>query len=213
MMIEQIGEDLALPKNRLESCRNERIQKLWKEQVAVLARCRRTELKALAAIRKHCDLTARLDLIQRVGGSGLPTAVLSWSGCPRSARSRVSKPQPSLGLRLTTMTAATTSASVTSSAGANACAGRSIPPRCAGSPLLELAADSPLQALDRRRQRPQARPHRLRQEAARFINTVAARPGRSSRRKPQVRRRPSRSVIASTRSVSPAGCASMSHFC
>ncbi len=75
-MIEQIGEDIAKLKNRLESCRNERIQKLWKQQIALLAKCRRAEFKALvAAIRKHRDLAARLDLIYSVGGSGMPTAV------------------------------------------------------------------------------------------------------------------------------------------
>jgi len=75
-MIEQIGEDIAKLKNRLESSRNEHIQKLWKEQIALLARHRRAEFKTLvAAIRKHRDLSARLDLIYSVGGSGLPTAV------------------------------------------------------------------------------------------------------------------------------------------
>jgi len=75
-MIDQIKEDIAKLKNRLESCRNERIQKFWKEQIALLAKHRRAEFKALvAAIRKHRDLAARLDLIYSVGGSGLPTAV------------------------------------------------------------------------------------------------------------------------------------------
>jgi transposase len=75
-MIEQIGEDIAKLKNRLESCRNERIQKLWKEQIVLLAKHKRAELKALVtAIRKYRDLAARLDLIESVGGSGLPTAV------------------------------------------------------------------------------------------------------------------------------------------
>ena len=75
-MIEQIGEDIAKLKNRLESCRNEWIQRFWKEQIALLAKSRRAEFKALvAAIRKHPDLAARLDLIYSVGGSGLPTAV------------------------------------------------------------------------------------------------------------------------------------------
>lgn len=75
-MIDQITEDIARLKNRLESCRNERFQKLWKEQIAFLTKHKRTELKALvAAIRKHRDLAARLDLIESVGGSGLPTAV------------------------------------------------------------------------------------------------------------------------------------------
>lgn len=75
-MIDQITEDIARLKNRLESCRNERFQTLWKEQIALLAKHKRAELKALvAAIRKHRDLAARLDLIESVGGSGLPTAV------------------------------------------------------------------------------------------------------------------------------------------
>lgn len=75
-MIDQIGDDIAKFKNRLENCRNERIRKLWKEQIALLAKHKRTEFKALvAAIRKHRDLAARLDLIYSVGGSGLPTAV------------------------------------------------------------------------------------------------------------------------------------------
>jgi transposase len=75
-MIGQIGQDIAKLKNRLESCRNERIQKLWKEQIALLAKHKRAEFKALvAAIRKHRDLSARLDLIESVAGSGLPTAV------------------------------------------------------------------------------------------------------------------------------------------
>ena len=75
-MIDQIQEDIAKLKNRLESSRNERIQKLWKEQIALLAKHKRAEFKALvAAIRKHRDLAARLDLIYSVAGSGLPTAV------------------------------------------------------------------------------------------------------------------------------------------
>lgn len=75
-MIDQITQDIARLKNRLESCRNERFQTLWKEQIAFLAKHKRAELKALvAAIRKHRDLAARLHLIESVGGSGLPTAV------------------------------------------------------------------------------------------------------------------------------------------
>jgi transposase len=75
-MIEQIGQDVAMLKTRLESCRNERIQKLWQEQIALLAKRRRAEFKALVtAIRKHRDLAVRLDLIHSVCGSGLPTAV------------------------------------------------------------------------------------------------------------------------------------------
>src|SRR4051795_10715036 len=43
-MIDQIGEDIARLKNRLESCRNVRIQQLWKEDLAQLEKRKRTEL-------------------------------------------------------------------------------------------------------------------------------------------------------------------------
>ena len=75
-LIEQIGEDIKLYKNRLETCRDPRIQKIWKEEIARLAKRERSELKALvAAIREHRDLAQRLDLIYSVGGAGMPTAV------------------------------------------------------------------------------------------------------------------------------------------
>lgn len=75
-LIDQIGEDITRFKNRLESCRDVRIQRLWKEDIARLAKRERVEFKALlATIRAHRDLAARLDLIYSVGGAGLPTAV------------------------------------------------------------------------------------------------------------------------------------------
>jgi transposase len=75
-MIDQLGEDIARIKNRLESCRNVRIQQVWKEDLALLEKRKRAELKALAAaIREHRDLAERLDLICSVSGAGLPTAV------------------------------------------------------------------------------------------------------------------------------------------
>jgi transposase len=75
-MIDQIGEDIALLKNRLETCRNPRIQQVWEEDLARLAKRERIEFKALvAAIRQHRDLAERLDLIYSVSGAGLPTAV------------------------------------------------------------------------------------------------------------------------------------------
>ena len=75
-MIDQIGEDIARLKNRLETCRDERIRQAWKQEIARLETNERIELKALvAAIRKHSDLAKRLDLIHSVGGAGLPTAV------------------------------------------------------------------------------------------------------------------------------------------
>jgi len=75
-MIDQIGEDIMKLKNRIETCRNERIRAVWKEDIARLAKRQRTELKALAAaIRQYPDLAERLELIHSVGGAGMPTAV------------------------------------------------------------------------------------------------------------------------------------------
>ncbi|WP_225708868.1 IS110 family transposase [Bradyrhizobium cenepequi] len=75
-MIDQIGEDIAQLKTRLESCRNARIGAIWQEDIARLAKRARAELKALvAAIRQHPDLAERLELIYSVSGAGLPTAV------------------------------------------------------------------------------------------------------------------------------------------
>jgi transposase len=75
-MIDQIGEDIARLKNRIESCRNARIKELWREDIARLEKREKVELKALtASIRKHPDLAKRLDLINSIDGIGLPTAV------------------------------------------------------------------------------------------------------------------------------------------
>jgi transposase len=75
-MIDQVGEDIARVKNRIESCRNVRILQVWKEDLARLEKCKRSELKALvAAIGEHSDLAERLKLILSVSGAGLPTAV------------------------------------------------------------------------------------------------------------------------------------------
>jgi transposase len=75
-MIDQIGEDIARLKNRLESCRDTRIQQVWQEDLARLEQRKKAELKALAAtIREHRDLAERLDLILSVSGAGLPTAL------------------------------------------------------------------------------------------------------------------------------------------
>jgi len=75
-MIDQIGEDIARLKNRLETCRDPRICQAWSEEIARLTKRRNNELKALvAAIRQHRDLAERLALIESVDGIGLPTAV------------------------------------------------------------------------------------------------------------------------------------------
>jgi transposase len=75
-MIDQIGEDVARLKNRIESCRNAMIKKLWQEDIARLQKREKAEFTLLLAlIRKHRDLARRLELIHSVDGIGLPTAV------------------------------------------------------------------------------------------------------------------------------------------
>jgi transposase len=75
-MIDRIGEDISRLKNRIESCRDTRIKKLWQEDIARLSKREKVELKALvASIREHLDLARRLELIHSVDGIGLPTAV------------------------------------------------------------------------------------------------------------------------------------------
>jgi transposase len=86
-MLDQIGEDIARLKNRIETCRNPRIRQTWKEDIARLAKRERIEFKALvAAIREHRDLAERLELINSVDGIGLPTAVAILVRLPEIGR-------------------------------------------------------------------------------------------------------------------------------
>src|ERR1700745_2941657 len=48
-MIDQIGEDIARLKNRIESCRNAWIKRLWQEDIARLETREKAELRALVA--------------------------------------------------------------------------------------------------------------------------------------------------------------------
>jgi len=86
-MIDQISEDIARLKNRIESCRNAQINKLWQEDIARLQQREKAELKTLvASIREHPDLAKRLDLIHSVDGIGLPTAVAILVRMPEIGR-------------------------------------------------------------------------------------------------------------------------------
>src|ERR1700730_6560556 len=86
-MIDQIIEDIARIKNRIESCPNAQIKKLWNEDIARLEKREKAELKALvASIRKHPDLAKRLALINSVHGIGLPTAVAILVRLPEIGR-------------------------------------------------------------------------------------------------------------------------------
>ncbi|WFU43443.1 IS110 family transposase [Bradyrhizobium sp. CB82] len=86
-MIDQIGEDIARLKNRIESCRNVGINQLWHEDIARLEQREKAALKALvASICKHPDLAKRLALINSVDGIGLPTAVAILVRLPEIGR-------------------------------------------------------------------------------------------------------------------------------
>jgi transposase len=75
-MIEQIAEDIARAKTRLETCRHPDIRRYWREAIARDEKREKLELKQLvAAIRQHPDLAERLALIASIDGIGLPTAV------------------------------------------------------------------------------------------------------------------------------------------
>jgi transposase len=86
-LIEQITEDIARLKTRNESCRNVRIQRLWRDEIVRLKLLLKAEFKSLiATIRQHRDLAARLDLIASVGGLGVRTAVAILLRMPEIGR-------------------------------------------------------------------------------------------------------------------------------
>ena len=86
-LIEQLKDDVARLKNRRENCRNPRLRAIWKEEIGRCNRLLRTELKTLvAAIRQHCDLAERLDLILSIDGVGPRTAVAILVRMPEIGR-------------------------------------------------------------------------------------------------------------------------------
>jgi transposase len=86
-LVEQITEDVAHLKTRRETCRDHRIRRHWDEEIARLKKLLRSELKALiAAVRRHGDLSTRLDLIASIGGIGLKTAVAILVRMPEIGR-------------------------------------------------------------------------------------------------------------------------------
>ena len=86
-LIEQITEDIARLKTRRESCRDQRIRGVWKDEIDRLKGLLTSELKQLvAAIRRHPDLAERLELIASVDGVGLRTAVAILVRMPEIGR-------------------------------------------------------------------------------------------------------------------------------
>jgi len=75
-VIEQMGEDIARARIRLEFAACEEAQAHHKALIAWLKARRRDELKALEAkLRAHGDLAARLDLVMSIAGLGRLTAL------------------------------------------------------------------------------------------------------------------------------------------
>jgi transposase len=74
--IEQIEEDIARLKTRLEHVLDARLRRLLLADIRRLTARRAAELKRLAAaLRGHDDLACRLDLLQSIPGIGLRTAL------------------------------------------------------------------------------------------------------------------------------------------
>ena len=73
-MIDQIGEDITKLKNRIETCRNERIRAVWKEEIARLAKRERTELPL--ALFQPCAVRERIVRRKRAHGRHVAVAVV-----------------------------------------------------------------------------------------------------------------------------------------
>ncbi len=75
-LVEQIDDDIARLKTRLEAYRDERIRARITGEIRRLKAERAAEIKALvAALRRHPDLARRLDLVISVPGLGRRTAL------------------------------------------------------------------------------------------------------------------------------------------
>lgn len=75
-LIEQIEEDLARCRTRLEAFRDERRRRLLQAEIKRLKAWRAAEIKHIVAeLCRHRDLARRLDLIQSVPGIGQRTAM------------------------------------------------------------------------------------------------------------------------------------------
>ncbi len=85
--IDQIVEDIACNKNRLETSRDRRAQAHWRQEIARLEKLQKAELALLEkAIRLHHDLAEKLDLIGSVDGIGLKTAIVILVRIPEIGR-------------------------------------------------------------------------------------------------------------------------------
>jgi transposase len=86
-LIDQLKDDEARFKNRLESCHDAHNREFWKAEISRSKRLKKIEIRALArAVRQHQDLAKRLALILSVDGVGLPTALAILVRMPEIGR-------------------------------------------------------------------------------------------------------------------------------
>jgi transposase len=85
--IDQIGEDIARHKTRLETCRDARGQEHGKQEIARYKKLHKAQTALLEKeIRRHDDLAGRLDLIASIDGIGMKTALLILVRIPEIGR-------------------------------------------------------------------------------------------------------------------------------
>lgn len=85
--IDQIGEDIARHKTRLETCWDARGQERGKQEIARFKKTEKVEMAVLEKeIRRHNDFARRLDLIESIAGVGMKTAILILVRMPEIGR-------------------------------------------------------------------------------------------------------------------------------
>ena len=129
--VEQIEEDIARFKVRLEHIDDPRLRRMAMADIARLKARRSAELlRIVEALRAHVDLARRLDLVLSVPGIGERTALALIIRMPELGKSAARRPPRwPVWLRSTTI-AENIKVNVTSPAVVGACAARSTPLRC-----------------------------------------------------------------------------------
>lgn len=85
--LDQIGEDIARFKTRLEHTSDKRLRRVILDDIARLKRRHKEELAGIVARLRTCaDLARRLDLIESIPGIGLKTAVVLVIRMPELGR-------------------------------------------------------------------------------------------------------------------------------
>ena len=120
--LEQLEEDIARFKTRLEHIDEAGLQRLVNSDIVRLKARRATQTRSLAKrLRAHSDLARRFDLVLSIPGIGERTALALIIRMPELALSAARKPQPWPVSHPLMTIAASTRASVTLPAAEDAC--------------------------------------------------------------------------------------------